>query len=228
MDTQFPWLPQVMQQSPNLEVLRLPFAREGGDAWEALGLNGVRLKELSVPHAPQSLLRYLASYSGLERVVIGTSSGRDDRAPFFWESVLPRHAESLKGLVCPSYSAGPWCFGRHNITLISDLRQLDTLEIGIDLDERWVQHEKDIVELFMEMASEMPLLRKIAIIVALQPQGGCRNYLARLQDSIDSHVDKTVDSFGAAHPSPAIAHLIKTHHQRSKVYRQRHPLEWLR
>ncbi|KAJ7436273.1 hypothetical protein B0H11DRAFT_1755033, partial [Mycena galericulata] len=102
--------------------------------WDTLHQKSVHLQRLWVPTSNWKLLRYLASYSGLEELTI-TRASEDDCADFFFDSVVPRHRESLLVLNCPGSYEGRWSFDRRNIILISRLQHLHTLEMTVNWED---------------------------------------------------------------------------------------------
>ncbi|KAJ7483786.1 hypothetical protein B0H11DRAFT_1723184, partial [Mycena galericulata] len=102
--------------------------------WDTLRQKSIHLQRLWVPTSNWELVRYLASYSGLEELTT-TRASEDDCADFFFDSVVPRHKESLLALSCPGHYEGRWSFGRRNIILISGLQHLHTLEMTVDSED---------------------------------------------------------------------------------------------
>jgi hypothetical protein len=65
------WVRQVLRRSPNLKVLASPFG--SGHPWLAATMHqtGIHLTQLSTKGVDENLLKYLASYSGNERLNLG-------------------------------------------------------------------------------------------------------------------------------------------------------------
>ncbi|KAJ7455121.1 hypothetical protein FB451DRAFT_1407990 [Mycena latifolia] len=214
--------------SASLEVLRLPLPLCGfGDMWKMLQEHDVQLKEVHIAVANENaFLQYLASYSGLERLVIRNAvdvdAARVRLGDFFWESVVPRHANTLAALVCPAYWEGAWAFGTHNIALVSKLQHLDTLELTVNSDSRETGPLKEMVVSFLEMASDMPALRTIAMLAAMpapdEVRRGCGMRTWRHRSDVQKQIDEAAKSFGAAEQSATVARLIESHYRRSEAH----------
>ncbi|KAJ7114915.1 hypothetical protein C8R44DRAFT_984249 [Mycena epipterygia] len=212
------WLRYVIARSPHLESLRAPHLTP--EICETLQNAHIRLTDIST-NADDALLRYLASYSGLERLEIADIYNQ--HGEFLFGSVIPRHKASLVALSCPGYTEGTCSFRRANIALVSELRNLETLEMTVNAEDMAPEcgNMRDIVELFLEMASDMPALRNMAILAAISMYGGgCGNAVERHVRWVQTRIGKTVDTFGQARGSLAVSHLIETHHRRVKILRE--------
>ncbi|KAJ6465213.1 hypothetical protein C8R47DRAFT_1079401 [Mycena vitilis] len=131
------WLSLVVQKSPDL-ISRVSSARRQTFAPDVMQQEGIRLKQVKVRATDSVLLRYLASYSAGDQC-----SGTTTTAP---------------------RCLGP--FKADNIALISEMRRLQILEMSINGFEMRDDPDKglrNIVDVFLEMAVEMPALRNIAI-----------------------------------------------------------------
>ncbi|KAJ7142875.1 hypothetical protein C8R44DRAFT_866153 [Mycena epipterygia] len=212
------WVGQVISKSPHLESLRLSSTTP--EISETLQKKRIQLKDISVPTADDALFGYLASYSGLERLTIRRISDNRHGGMLF-EKVIPRHKASLVELSCPGCSEGACSFRRINVALISELRNLETLEMTVNVTEMAPNpgNKQDIVELFLEMVSDMPALRNIAILAAAPSGWACGAAMSRQKQAWQGRISKTVDSFGQARGSPALSRLIKTHHRRVATIR---------
>ncbi|KAJ7280840.1 hypothetical protein C8J57DRAFT_1464226 [Mycena rebaudengoi] len=213
-DSRFlPWIRQLVRVNPGLESLRFLSTVGCAQMCEILQRENIRLKSVSIPSADDALLRYLASYSGLERLEFGGLSYW--QASLFFGSILPRHATSLVVLRCPANSEGECSFGRHHVALISELRRLETLEMSVNSSEMAPETEdKDIIELFLEMAVAMPALGNIAILPAAA--GNCGIGIERNKRDMRGRIRKTMNAFAKEKGSPVLNHLVKTHHRRVK------------
>ncbi|KAJ7115188.1 hypothetical protein C8R44DRAFT_550788, partial [Mycena epipterygia] len=100
------------------------------DICDVLQAKNIRLKEISAP-ATEALLRYLASYSGLQRVAFDYSDG-DLLADSFFEEVLPRHKDCLRVLHCRAIYEGRWSLGPHNLQRIRQLRHLESIGMSFN------------------------------------------------------------------------------------------------
>ncbi|KAJ7822367.1 hypothetical protein B0H13DRAFT_2291515 [Mycena leptocephala] len=163
-----------------------------------------------------TFLRYLASYSGIERLVIRNCIDTAELAHFFWESAVPCHANTLAELVCPAYYEGTWCFGTHSIARVSQLRRLESLEMTMNSDSMGTGPLKEVVV----------SLRNIAMLAAMPARQDiprrCETQLFAHMQTIQWEIDETVKSFGTADQSPEVARLIESHYQRSKLYGNEH------
>ncbi|KAJ6548220.1 hypothetical protein DFH09DRAFT_1281659 [Mycena vulgaris] len=175
------WMRQVIENSPNLEVLSVPVSRrQESEIWATLGQHHIQLKELYACTVSEPMLKLLASYSGL--LIRNTLESR--LGTFFFGT--------LSRSTCLPYYEDDWSFGRHNIELISQLRQMDTLEGTVNADEMGPGSPKNIVlsaltsprrsmlptpvqKSLLEMAAEMPALRYFAIFSASPRHSGCRS-----------------------------------------------------
>lgn len=106
------------------------------DIWKALIHAGVRLEAITVDAVPYPFLDYLASYSGLKALQLtpggfheGTSS--DSVARQFFDITLKSHTQSLQDLQIVSLFEGLWCFGSHNVDVVSKCIRLRNLRMNI-------------------------------------------------------------------------------------------------
>ncbi|KAK7031942.1 hypothetical protein R3P38DRAFT_2926171 [Favolaschia claudopus] len=122
---------------PHLKSLRSLWWFDGNwEIWNAL--RGVHLVDLHTDQVSDDMLEYVASYSGLKRLVIKYADGQDDDdsnrlADKFYESALPRHADSLVALFCRGTWEGRWSFGPHNFEQLAMLRRLESLRMNVNL-----------------------------------------------------------------------------------------------
>jgi hypothetical protein len=96
-------------------------------------------------------LNYLASHPGLEELTF-TSANSSNRTKsneladkFYWR-VLPKHIASLTKLTIRAVFEGNWCFGRHNVSIISRAQELVHLAVGLnsaDMGRRHANYEED-------------------------------------------------------------------------------------
>ncbi|KAF7351650.1 F-box domain-containing protein [Mycena sanguinolenta] len=99
--------------------------------------DGTKLIEITTSIVTQDLFDYLSSYSGLEKLALMLSDGSNQTvsnhlADAFFETVLPRHAETLRELSCPSAYQSGFSFGPHNVHVVSSLHKLTRLEMSIN------------------------------------------------------------------------------------------------
>ncbi|KAJ6553327.1 hypothetical protein B0H19DRAFT_1263720 [Mycena capillaripes] len=233
--------------------LRILSIKTGGHGWTRAAMDWlsrvlydmlqperIQLKDVGVMYPEDGLMRYLASYSGLERLDIFAVHQDLDGEPLI-ENIVPRHGASLTVLICPGYCEGACSFSRRSIRVISQLRQLETLEVSInsfDIEPPPGSGVGDIVaslqtrimqnylrgltwlvqELFLEMAVEMPALRNIGILAAAKPstmyfriRGQGGGW--RGHSEVQQKITDTVDAFGRTRGTQAIAGLVETHHR---------------
>ncbi|KAJ6467690.1 hypothetical protein C8R47DRAFT_1325960 [Mycena vitilis] len=184
-----PWVGKIIGSSPGLESLCMP--GEGyTEISEVLQDKKIRLKNIYIPRPRisgssedlQPVLRYLASYSGLERLEMQTLPAE---GTILFETVLPRHVQSLVVLSCPARIEGRSSFGIHNIPLISQLRNLETLEMSVNSHDM----ASEIVVRFLQTAVRLPALRNIALVAPARGAGFWRMFMneysqARINDAI--------------------------------------------
>ncbi|KAF7351563.1 hypothetical protein MSAN_01588800 [Mycena sanguinolenta] len=97
----------------------------------------IRLTEITTSVVTQDLFDYLTSYSGLGKLKLDSPDGgsvdeSDRLADSFFETVLPRHAESLTELSCPAAFESRFSFGTHNVNVVSLFHKLTKLEMSIN------------------------------------------------------------------------------------------------
>lgn len=106
-----------------------------GPFWHVLQRNKVQLKRLrtGVSH---EMLRYLASFSGLEELVLGGKKSKvstDDAQTFgrqFYTTVLPMHASSLDHL-STFISVPSWYFDEYAVAPVYACQKLVNLEVVV-------------------------------------------------------------------------------------------------
>ncbi|KAJ7728873.1 hypothetical protein B0H16DRAFT_1734432 [Mycena metata] len=216
------WIRQVLRRSPGLKCLRL--TRSSLHIGPILEEEKVRVRDLSIPMADDALLRYLGSYSGLERLVI-TKEIRDSGSVLFG-SVIPRHTESLRVLSCSGYEGGTCNFTVDKIALISQLAKLETLEMSVNADWqslRVLEHSnlKKTIEAFLEMVGEMPALRSIGIVPAYNDDSACGRSNMALTRGAMNQIDKVFQTFKGTTltEKSAVGRLIETHHRYARIWR---------
>ncbi|KAJ7146616.1 hypothetical protein C8R44DRAFT_562088, partial [Mycena epipterygia] len=99
----------------------------------------IRLTDICTNRVTSDLLAYLASYSGLENLVLrgadnGTRTPEEANclADDFFRTVLPHHATTLVELSCPAHYECRWSFGTHNVDAILQLHRLRILKMSVD------------------------------------------------------------------------------------------------
>jgi hypothetical protein len=125
------WTRTVVGKSTRLEQLVPPSTYDWSEISPILQAKGINLKQISRTYASKELLAYLGSYSGLENLTILSERGKEDLAYLFFDSLL-QHKDSLLSLVCSAYHEGEWCLTRYNLDIISQLHDLQHLEIAVN------------------------------------------------------------------------------------------------
>ncbi|KAJ6571243.1 hypothetical protein B0H19DRAFT_1064359 [Mycena capillaripes] len=129
------------------------------------------------------------------------------------------HAASLIVLrlpECEQIQEGPWALKGGPITLISQLKHLETLEIAVDA---WGPGAlRAIVYRLLEMVVDsMPALKNIAILPAYSPHsGGCNrnSQLDRYAEYGLAQIEATVRDFEKESKSADVTRLVSTHRRR--------------
>lgn len=96
----------------HLDMYRGPI-QSLSELWSLLQAEGIFVHDIRTVHVTDTLLSYLSSYSGVEKMVlIPYYSSLEDYIPTFLKSVLPRQAESLRELsfTFQNDNYTRWCF----------------------------------------------------------------------------------------------------------------------
>nr|GAT53777.1 predicted protein [Mycena chlorophos] len=132
---------EIVAQNPGLRALYLIGRNEWEDVYEVLlrDQRRLKLKTVQTDTLTPKLLAYLQSYTGLERLRLlhhdataGSREANDKEAEVFFSSVVPRHAETLRELRCVPAFESAWGFGAWNAGSFKLLRELRTLEVGVN------------------------------------------------------------------------------------------------
>ncbi|KAJ7897845.1 hypothetical protein B0H13DRAFT_2275831 [Mycena leptocephala] len=162
----------VIARSRSLSCLHLRVVRsDWSEVWNVLHEQQIHLSELKTTTGGiDSLLKYLASYSGLMHLfLIDPGREQDQKADRFFNHVLPRHAASLQTLSCGAGYEGRWSFGVHNADAIAGLPNLAILEMSVnlaDITNPTISMNRNAVELFIETATQLPTLRALSLVPA--------------------------------------------------------------
>ncbi|KAF7351543.1 hypothetical protein MSAN_01586700 [Mycena sanguinolenta] len=128
---------QLVSQN-QLKSLHLEGTNHWSVVWRTLrSATRMKLAEITTSVVTQDLFDYLTSYSGLEKLTLkfpdgGNVEESNRLADSFFETVLPRHAESLTELSCPAAYESRFSFGTHNVNVVSLLHKLTKLEMSIN------------------------------------------------------------------------------------------------
>ncbi|KAJ7760698.1 hypothetical protein DFH07DRAFT_816426 [Mycena maculata] len=191
---------QVIAQS-RLTSLHLDGPGEWADVWSRLyaetgSPRSIHLTDIHTRIITPDLFKYLASYSGIQRLTLnfpdgGSRNASNRLADTFFKTVLPRHASSLVELSCPAGYESRWSFGPHNLHAVSQLHELRSLGMSINagelkrippsptavasgigalrmgIDAQVVQSDIDrAVVLLLQAAAALPALRQLTILAA--------------------------------------------------------------
>jgi hypothetical protein len=99
--------------------------------WITLLAEGMQLTALSTDCVDGTLLRYLASYSGLKTLKLKFYRGVDDLADQFFRDVLPNHINTLETLRLSPHFEGSWCLGSETLDLILQCHKLGELAFAM-------------------------------------------------------------------------------------------------
>ncbi|PPR06066.1 hypothetical protein CVT24_004224 [Panaeolus cyanescens] len=115
-----------------------PYSSTPSEVFEALREASIRISSLSTDAVCPSLLTYLASYSGLKKVVLtgadgpsGTKEESERLADTFYVDVLPLHRDTLEVLEIEPRFEGGWCFNAKNKETIGELKNLRSLKLAV-------------------------------------------------------------------------------------------------
>jgi hypothetical protein len=108
--------------------------------WKGMQDNKIQLRKIRVPELSVALLEYMASYRGIEELIVERPGWDDDESNMmghlFFARALPRHACSLRVLQLKRHFEPAWCFGPKAVGMLRKSRQLEKLSVPIvDADE---------------------------------------------------------------------------------------------
>ncbi|KAF7296379.1 hypothetical protein HMN09_01108000 [Mycena chlorophos] len=157
----------LLRNTPKLVSLSLsaPTDLDLDVLWRVLQTNSVHLVELSVTVVSLTLCDYLASYTGLERLVlpsVDASAVSRQLAGMFFERVLRHQSASIVELRLSPHYTSAWSFGTHNVDVLSSLAKLETLEIAVDPEYDDGRLTKNIT-LLLDMVPQLRALRTLDI-----------------------------------------------------------------
>ncbi|KAF7345225.1 hypothetical protein MSAN_01899100 [Mycena sanguinolenta] len=163
----FAQLTRLVANTRSLEGLHLLAPAEWSQFWITLREQNMHLTDVATNNVTDDFLRYLGSYSGLQRLTLqypsaSTEAESNRLANHFFGSVLPQHKASLLHLSCVAWFEGCWSFGTHNADVISGLHRLSRLWMSVNGHD--VQHEHtdnysewNAPERLLQIATELPV-----------------------------------------------------------------------
>lgn len=106
------------------------------EIWGQLSQLGIWIEHITLSDVGPAFLEYLTCYSGLKSLSLrvrgfDTLEESDALASPFFETSLPLHTGSLERLVIEAPYEGLWCFGDHNINVISSCKRLQHLRVSL-------------------------------------------------------------------------------------------------
>jgi hypothetical protein len=149
-----PLTSNVTDSSPSHHSDKIPllddYSSENHEIWETLRKEGIYPIRITTDIIDDALLNYLASHPGLEELTFthANSSNRtksNELADKFYWWVLPKHIASLTKLTIHAAFEGNWCFGRHNVSIISRAQGLVHLTVGLNslAMDRWYANDEE-------------------------------------------------------------------------------------
>lgn len=106
--------------------------------YATLNQENIQLKHVITEDIDDVILDYLQSYSGLETLGIGpmysdSADESNDLSRRFYNSVLPKHLNSIRALDIRPYFEGGWCYDIDNIfPLLSKCTELRSLSVAVN------------------------------------------------------------------------------------------------
>jgi hypothetical protein len=103
--------------------------------WKGMKDNKIHLRRIKVPETSIALLEYMASYRGIEELIV-EGPARDkglsnEMGPIFLTKVFPRHAHSLRVLQLKEHFDSAWCFGPTAAESLRESQRLEKLSVPI-------------------------------------------------------------------------------------------------
>ncbi|KAJ6528744.1 hypothetical protein DFH09DRAFT_1045450 [Mycena vulgaris] len=205
---------QVVSQSRSLTSLRLEGSKEWCEVWNMLGdKTSLRLTEIKAGIVTSELLAYLASYSGIEHLTLQWPDGEDasaQLADMFFQRVLPKHTKSLVELSCAAAYESRWSFGTHNVDVISQLRNLKSLDMSVNsADILLVESPLNAGDLLLRTAALLPALHRLTICAADSPghrYARCGNPRMHHLGRVNKAIWDTMQNFTSHLPSSAVVY----------------------
>ncbi|KAF8163823.1 hypothetical protein B0H34DRAFT_795471 [Crassisporium funariophilum] len=103
--------------------------------WTQFARLGICLKNIKLDRIPPAFIAYLGHYTGLRKLALtgGFENGQESDAcgSRFFNEALTHHTQTLEELDINACYEGLWCFGEHNLSIVSQCRMLKTLGISV-------------------------------------------------------------------------------------------------
>ncbi|KAJ7637852.1 hypothetical protein B0H17DRAFT_1216919 [Mycena rosella] len=211
-------LTPVILKNSNLSSLPLRGGQEEwSQLWTLLRTRQIYLTDVSATYVGDEILAYLGSYSGIERLQLlwvdaGSETTSNRFADVFFETVLPRHTNSIVQLSCPALYECRWSFGAHNAHVIGRLQRVSKLEMTVNCedvpDEQSVVHSgENAVERILQLAAQLPALRNLGIFASDcegNREAECGNPSMDHEETVSAGISAVVRDFRPCVSSPAI------------------------
>lgn len=112
-----------------------------GDVWSVLWFEKIHLQEIITDVVQSALIEYLASFSGLRRLILTETpydmppQVSDQLALKFYEQALQNHVHSLDALEINTNYEGKWSFASHCSSIIIKCTRLTFLKLSINSED---------------------------------------------------------------------------------------------
>ncbi|KAJ6455199.1 hypothetical protein C8R45DRAFT_1036825 [Mycena sanguinolenta] len=207
----------IRENRHSLTGLHLVRSRPWREIWTLLvsddSLKELRLMDLTTDIVTLDLLKYLSSYSGLRHLELIRAGGRDQDesnqlADVFFQTVLPRHEDSLVALSYTADFESRWSFGKHCEDAISRLHRAEILEFSVNFDDvsPRVELGNNAVTRLLSVATGLPALAGLGSSAEHNRRAQCGNPIMNHEDRMNGAIDIAVSSFRTDIPSSAIVH----------------------
>ncbi|KAJ6489761.1 hypothetical protein C8R45DRAFT_197616 [Mycena sanguinolenta] len=162
----FAQLTRLVTNNHGLEAIHLLAPAEWSQFWTTLRVQQMNLIDVATNNVTDDFLRYVGSYSGLQRLTLqypsaDTQTESDQLADRFFDAVL-EHKTSLLHLSCFPWFEGRWSFGTHNADVISSLHRLSRLEMSVNGTDVPHEHSEsysgwNAAERLLQITTELPV-----------------------------------------------------------------------
>ncbi|KAK0439527.1 uncharacterized protein EV420DRAFT_1583665 [Desarmillaria tabescens] len=138
-------VPIIVPHLRHLTSLRILITDVAEEFWSALRIEMIHLEDVSVDIVNDALLEYLGSYSGSRSMMLITRQEDDNGSSQFWNSILPRHADTLVELYVLPDHAGGWCLDNKSLNYIRLCKRLEILRVKVDQETLDVKDGTNII-----------------------------------------------------------------------------------